>query len=31
MWLEGRYTAKRNQVETNVAIDATKFGRPSVK
>jgi len=31
MWLDGRYTAKLTKVETNVAIDATKFGRPSVK
>jgi len=31
MWLDGRYTAKLNKIETNVAIDATKFGRPSVK
>jgi len=31
LWLDGRYTAKLNKIETNVAIDATKFGRPSVK
>jgi photosynthetic reaction center cytochrome c subunit len=31
MWLDGRYTAKLTKVETNVAIDATKFGRPSAK
>ena len=31
MWLDGRYTAKLNKIETNVAIDATKFGRPSAK
>jgi photosynthetic reaction center cytochrome c subunit len=30
-WLDGRYTAKLTKVETNVAIDATKFGRPSAK
>jgi photosynthetic reaction center cytochrome c subunit len=30
-WLDGRYTAKLQQIETNVAIDATKFGRPSAK
>jgi hypothetical protein len=30
-WLDGRYTAKLNEVKTNVAIDATKFGRPSAK
>jgi len=26
-WLDGRYTAKIKDVKTNVAIDATKFGR----
>jgi photosynthetic reaction center cytochrome c subunit len=31
MWLDGRYTAKLSTVETNTAIDATKFGRPAVK
>jgi hypothetical protein len=31
MWLDGRYTAKLNKIETNVAIDAAKFGRPSPK
>ena len=31
MWLDGRYTAKLNRIETNVAVDATKFGRPSAK
>jgi hypothetical protein len=30
-WLDGRYTAKLNKVETNVAIDAAKFGKPSAK
>ena len=30
-WLDGRYTAKLQKIETNVAIDATKFGRPSAK
>jgi photosynthetic reaction center cytochrome c subunit len=30
-WLDGRYTAKLIKIETNVAIDATKFGRPAVK
>ena len=30
-WLDGRYTAKLNEVKTNVAIDAAKFGRPSAK
>lgn len=30
-WLDGRYTAKLSKIETNVAIDATRFGRPSGK
>jgi photosynthetic reaction center cytochrome c subunit len=30
-WLDGRYTAKLIKIETNVAIDATKFGRPAAK
>jgi photosynthetic reaction center cytochrome c subunit len=30
-WLDGRYTAKLSKIETNVAIDATKFGKPSEK
>jgi len=30
-WLDGRYTAKLSKIETNVAIDATKFGRPAGK
>jgi photosynthetic reaction center cytochrome c subunit len=30
-WLDGRYTAKLQKIETNVAIDATKFGRPAAK
>jgi hypothetical protein len=30
-WLDGRYTAKLGEVKTNVAIDATKFGKPSAK
>jgi photosynthetic reaction center cytochrome c subunit len=30
-WLDGRYTAKLNKVEVNVAIDATTFGRPTTK
>ena len=30
-WLDGRYTAKLNKIETNVAIDATKFGKPTAK
>jgi photosynthetic reaction center cytochrome c subunit len=31
MWLDGRYTAKLSKVETNVAIDAAKFGKSSAK
>ncbi len=30
-WLDGRYTAKLSKVETNVAIDATRFGKPSAR
>jgi zinc protease len=30
-WLDGRYTAKLNDVKVNVAIDAARFGRPSAK
>jgi photosynthetic reaction center cytochrome c subunit len=30
-WLDGRYTAKLSKIETNVAIDAATFGRPSGK
>src|SRR5262245_35102901 len=30
-WLDGRYTAKLSKVETNVAIDATRFGKPAAK
>jgi hypothetical protein len=30
-WLDGRYTAKLSKIETNVAIDATRFGRPAGK
>jgi len=30
-WLDGRYTAKLNKIETNVAIEATKFGKPTAK
>src|SRR6266508_671774 len=30
-WLDGRYTAKLSEVKTNVAIDATTFGKPSAK
>jgi Photosynthetic reaction centre cytochrome C subunit len=30
-WLDGRYSAKLNDIKTNVAIDAAKFGRPSAK
>jgi hypothetical protein len=28
-WLDGRYTAKLNDVKTNVPIEAAKFGKPS--
>ena len=31
LWLDGRYTAKLSKVETNGAIDAAKFGRPTGK
>ena len=30
-WLDGRYTAKLNDVKTNVAIDAARFGKPSAR
>jgi photosynthetic reaction center cytochrome c subunit len=30
-WLDGRYTAKLNEVKTNVTVDAARFGRPSGK
>jgi photosynthetic reaction center cytochrome c subunit len=30
-WLDGRYTAKLSKVETNVAVDAARFGRPTAK
>jgi hypothetical protein len=30
-WLDGTYTAKLNDVKTNVAVDAARFGRPSAK
>ena len=30
-WLDGRYAAKLNTIETNVAIDVTKFGKPTAK
>jgi photosynthetic reaction center cytochrome c subunit len=30
-WLDGRYTAKVNDIKTNVPVDATKFGKPSVR
>jgi len=30
-WLDGRYTAKLAKVETNVAIDPAKFGKPTAK
>jgi photosynthetic reaction center cytochrome c subunit len=28
-WLDGRYTAKVNEVKANVAVDAARFGKPS--
>jgi photosynthetic reaction center cytochrome c subunit len=28
-WLDGRYTAKVNEIKTNVAVDAARFGKPS--
>src|SRR2546425_711017 len=31
LWLDGRDTGKVSKVETNVAIDAAKFGKPSAK
>jgi photosynthetic reaction center cytochrome c subunit len=30
-WLDGRYTAKINEVKTNVAIDQAIFGKPSAR
>jgi hypothetical protein len=30
-WLDGRYTAKLNDIKTNVAIDAARFGKPAAK
>ena len=30
-WLDGRYTAKLNDVKTNAPIDAAKFGKPAAK
>jgi photosynthetic reaction center cytochrome c subunit len=30
-WLDGRYTARLNEVKANIPIDAAKFGRPSAK
>ncbi len=28
-WLDGRYSAKINQVRTNVPVDAARFGKPN--
>ena len=28
-WLDGRYTARLNEVKTNVAVDAATFSKPS--
>ena len=30
-WLDGRYTAKLSKIETNVPVDAARFGKPSAK
>src|SRR5207244_5283908 len=30
-WLDGRYTAKLNEVKTNVPIDAARFDKPAAK
>ena len=30
-WLDGRYTAKLSKVETNVPINAARFGRPTTR
>jgi len=30
-WLDGRYTAKLSKIDTNVAVDAARFGRPAAK
>ncbi|HEY2381719.1 MAG TPA: photosynthetic reaction center cytochrome c subunit family protein [Terriglobia bacterium] len=30
-WLDGRYSAQIKEVKTNVAIDASRFGRPAAK
>ena len=30
-WLDGRYTAKLSKVQTNVAIEAARFGRPAAR
>jgi photosynthetic reaction center cytochrome c subunit len=30
-WMDGRYTAKVNEIKTNVAVDAARFGKPPVK
>jgi photosynthetic reaction center cytochrome c subunit len=30
-WLDGRYTAKLNEIKTNLAVDPAKFARPSGK
>ena len=27
-WMDGRYTAKVNEIKTNVAIEGAKFGKP---
>jgi photosynthetic reaction center cytochrome c subunit len=30
-WMDGRYTAKVDEIKTNVAMDAARFGKPSGK
>ena len=30
-WMDGRYTAKVNEIKTNVAVDAARFGKPSAR
>ena len=30
-WLDGRYTAKVNEIKTNIPVDAARFGKPAGK
>jgi hypothetical protein len=30
-WLDGRYTAKVNEIKTNIPVDAARFGKPTGK